>query len=879
MKQWFADYIWPGLKILSKTIAYGILLGSLVIAIYPSVTALAALVKRALSRLPNSHFGNEVMPWLHAFSRPHHLWLLTTLILGTLLLIRAKQLANFLFRCFNYCMYEGTVVWIVCTAIALLNQNIWLRIFTVLATLLLTGVIAYLRTSFLRDERPTVINADCAVARLADDRLGRVAFIDSLTKRVLDDSAPVIAVIGAYGDGKTTVLNFLAEKLHQRGATVVHFQSSLPGNEASLVSSLFNDIGKHLHQRFFTQPLSRTLGRVARTFSGLIPKAPSGLQAILADPSQDDILNEFNDRLNNLPVRKVVVLLDDMDRMQGPELRTLLKIIRAADEYPKLSFVCAFYKKALVDALIRHQVVQGVTLDYYSTAGRASGQIRGQWTSDDTHAGYEYLEKFFPVQIPVPKLDDVQAGKEFDDRFNQFAKANGLPQLPEDTSEFDKAFGPLWTNIFRYALTNLRKINAYFNALNSSYGLIKDEVNLLDFMCIELLRQTQPDIYDKVFRHRSLFYFPEWDVFKWGERTVEVDKGKAKQRRHDSFTRLFQSLYGEEREFTLSLLAVMFPKVEEFYDEERGARSLGAANDSEAKADSDKRIYHPDHFGTYYSLHVPEGYVSTQELKSLLDDASQIQVEQEAKEFFANYLHKQSGNRRYRLFTKLTRFEAPLEPAITRALALAIAAESDTYQHDDLEIGEYGSAIRAELVLANRLKDGPGITELLKDVIVQSSTDSLAIRVFQFSIDRESNKIFDRWDFVGIEELKGAFAHRMKSRYFPGGEQSIYAPSTTFRDWQALFTWANIGDEAKNDVKSYLRDEFTKRPWSIGKHISWLIHSLDSDGGKKAVDGIFPLKELAAMARNQDPTQWSKNQQKFVTRIIKDYGGSDDPTV
>ena len=69
--------------------------------------------------------------------------------------------------------------------------------------------------------------------------------------------------------------------------------------------------------------------------------------------------------------------------------------------------MCAFNKKALVDALVRHQALDRITLSSTNSA-MLSGTAIGQIVADDTRAGYEYLEKFFPVQVPVPKLDEVQ---------------------------------------------------------------------------------------------------------------------------------------------------------------------------------------------------------------------------------------------------------------------------------------------------------------------------------------------------------------------------------------------------------------------------------------------------------------------------------------
>jgi len=591
---------------------------------------------------------------------------------------------------------------------------------------------------------------------------------------------------------------------------------------------------------------------------------------MFTEPSQQDELQELTDKLATLPVHRVVVLLDDMDRMQGSELRMLLKIIRATEDYPKLSFVCALNKKALVDALVRHQVIDRLTLSFAATHGTMpSGTAVGQVSADDTRAGYEYLEKFFPVQIPVPRLDDGQIGKEFDFRFNQFVERSGLSMLPEDTAAFDEAFRPFWKPYFLPSLNNLRKINSYFNALNASFSLVKGEVNLIDFMCIELLRQIEPEIYEQVFKNRSLFYYPEWDILRWDEREVVLDDTKKKMHFDGAFDQVFRNLHGPERDFVLYPLGKLFPKVNAYRD----ARRLSSiTTPSESEADKNKRIYHPDHFSTYFSLHVQEGYLSSQELDGLITGANEKATVAEAQTHFINYLRSLIGLKKYRFFEKMLRLADKLGLPQARALATAIALESSSLAHDDFDMGEFGTAIRLELVLANRFKDSSEITKVLSDVIAQSTSDALVQSIFHFATEKHSNKIFDNWEFVDTAVIRTGLATRMKSKYFVGGEESIYAGKGTWREWQGLLWWARVNDEERENVRQYLGDEFKRRPASIGKHILWLTPSIENSSWEKIVDDLFPLSKLAALAKKHGSKSYSTEAEKnAVMKMIDKY--------
>lgn len=857
----------PGLKIVSPSVVNGVLGGSLLALLLPSIVSVGSLLATKLASYRKEHLASN--PWFQALVRPEHLLPLVIVMAISAVFFRRSSLVFFFRRCRSAIAYDASLLWAACTFFAWLEPRWPARVVFVLACLLITAAIVSLRTPFSVDS-DALVRVDRPIAAFSEDKLERKPLILSLVTRLVSDGAPVIALIGAYGDGKTSILNLLENELKGKKTIVVRFKSSLPGDDLTLVSTLFNSISKQLRSRFFVRRLRNVLKRFARRISGLVPTAPAGLKEMFAEPSQQDELQELTDRLATLPVHRVVVLLDDMDRMQGSELKTLLKIIRATEDYPKLSFVCAFNKKALMNALLRHQTIDRISLSISSTGETVpSGTAVGQVAADDTRAGYEYLEKFFPVQVPVPKLDDGQIGKEFDFRFNQFAERNELSLLPEDTAAFDKAFQPFWKRHFLPSLNNLRKINSYFNALNSSFSLVKGEVNLIDFMCIELLRQTEPEVYEQIYRNRSLFYYPEWDIARWDEREVAIDNTKAKKRSDAAFDQLFRNLHGSERDFVLSLLGKLFPKIN-VYRDARGLSSVEAP--SESDADTNKRIYHPDHFSTYFSLRVQEGYISSQELNRLIASTSEKATSAEAQTLFTDYLHSLKSLKKYRFLEKMMRTTEALGLPQARALASTIALESSTLAHDDFDMGEFGTAVRLELVLANRFKDSPEITKVLIDVISQSTSDALAQRIFHFSTQKDSNQIFQKWEFVDAEALKTALAARMNKKYFAGSEHSIYADKTSWKEWQALIWWANVSDKEREKVRKYLAYEFERRPASIGKHILWLTPSLLTPSGEKVVDDLFPLSQIAELAKKQGAKSYSTDAEKHaVMNVIEKY--------
>lgn len=106
-------------------------------------------------------------------------------------------------------------------------------------------------------------------------------------------------------------------------------------------------------------------------------------------------------------------------------------------------------------------------------------------------------------------------------------------------------------------------------------------------------------------------------------------------------------------------------------------------------------------------------------------DAKKSLNEGELQSYFVNYLSNLNSLKRYRFFGKMMRVGEGLDPVLAKALAIAIALQSHLLQHDDLDIGEFGTATRLELVLANQLREDAGITRVLKDVIMQATRSEI----------------------------------------------------------------------------------------------------------------------------------------------------------
>ena len=224
-----------------------------------------------------------------------------------------------------------------------------------------------------------------------EDIIGRAAVVELLADHALRLRTPIVALHGGLGDGKSSVLNLLRRAIEGQ-AIVISFSAWLPGSEASLATDLFKDIATECVKHVHVPQLRKRALAYARTVSGSVSYL-AGLKELLPTQSQREEVQDLREALSRVPM-PILVLLDEIDRMQKEELLVLLKILRGASSIPNVTFVCAFSEEAIKKEL-----------------GSPS---------------FDYLEKFLPVSVRLSAPDPDMLGACFQARLKMgLADQNG----------------------------------------------------------------------------------------------------------------------------------------------------------------------------------------------------------------------------------------------------------------------------------------------------------------------------------------------------------------------------------------------------------------------------------------------------------------------
>lgn len=312
--------------------------------------------------------------------------------------------------------------------------------------------------------------SDEPIKSWAEDALGRESLVDALTTKILISRAPIVALFGDFGSGKTSTLNLLREHL-QGKAVIVSFNTWLPGSQETLTSYLMADIASECQKKFVVPGLRRSTARLANALAETVPWLKGVPELFPATTQKDDIEN-LGLALRRLP-KRVVVLLDELDRMEAGELRTLLKVIRGISDLPNLSFVCAAERETLIRT------------------------VRGDLSEDSL----VYFEKFFPIAIPIPKIDDTNLRNAGVQRLSNALTSRLWFETEAEKRSFEEKISSLWDNAILPSCQTLRAIGLLANDVGVAAAPLRREADPIDLVLIEMLRRFKPAVYEVVARN------------------------------------------------------------------------------------------------------------------------------------------------------------------------------------------------------------------------------------------------------------------------------------------------------------------------------------------------------------------------------------------
>jgi len=213
-------------------------------------------------------------------------------------------------------------------------------------------------------------SADKPINTVQEDRFQRFNFskriADTITHRKSSDSI-VLGLFGEWGSGKSSILNLINNELSKESDSILllEFNPWMYNHEENLLLSFFKKIADVLGKNPITK--TETFGAYLEAFGGVF-KSIGFDNAKIGMALKSIDLEEFKNRINGfltMSSKKLVIIIDDIDRLDKQELSTLFKLIKLNADFTNTTYILSF-DEVMVSSAIGTKFGEGdrITIPY-----------------------------------------------------------------------------------------------------------------------------------------------------------------------------------------------------------------------------------------------------------------------------------------------------------------------------------------------------------------------------------------------------------------------------------------------------------------------------------------------------------------------------------
>lgn len=401
----------------------------------------------------------------------------------------------------------------------------------------------------------------------------------------------VFGVCGPWGCGKSSVLRMVARELESGRSKskplVVSFNPWWFSGHDQLLVSFFSQLGAALGRSDSATGITDigkrlgTLAKVLRPF-GWLPGArgiqdASDIVASLGDAAESlgeqlaadvhRVRAEIDEELRRSK-RRIVIVIDDIDRLTAEEIAQLFMIVKAVADFPNTVYLLSF-DHAVVCQAIRERL----HLD-----------------------GASYLQKIVQIRVDVPSPASTLLEEMFLTRLHDLVSEEPV------TAAAQRDFGNLFYGGIKGFFKTPRSVKTLTNLLRVLYPAVAGEVYWPEFVAITALQCFAPDTYHLIQHSHDRFTDQHYHLGRSAEREEEK-----------KFHEEWRSTVPEDiRDYVFEIVRRLFPKVAQAY----GGGSYASEFTSLWKAE--RRVRSVACFSRYFQLQVPAGEISEAEWQQFL---------------------------------------------------------------------------------------------------------------------------------------------------------------------------------------------------------------------------------------------------------------------
>jgi len=265
-------------------------------------------------------------------------------------------------------------------------------------------------------KQPEQYTADKPITKAEQDRFQRFNFSKRIAETIIQrksDESIVFGLFGAWGEGKSSVINFIDEGLNKKDDIItIHLNPWRYTDEESLLINFFQKIANSLDEELNNnKEKAANFVKKYGGFSKFFGIDNKDISNAIADTKLEDFKKRVDGFLSESSQR-LVIFIDDIVRLDKQEISVLFRMIKLTADFSKTVYILSF-DESMVAAAIGERFGNG-----------------------DVAAGENFLEKIIQVPLTIPKAQPEALKKFCFDLLNNAIDSNGIDLSEDEANRF-----------------------------------------------------------------------------------------------------------------------------------------------------------------------------------------------------------------------------------------------------------------------------------------------------------------------------------------------------------------------------------------------------------------------------------------------------------
>jgi predicted KAP-like P-loop ATPase len=428
-------------------------------------------------------------------------------------------------------------------------------------------------------------SSDKPVKLIEQDKFQRYTFSKRIAQTIINRNSTdgiVIGIYGKWGEGKTSILNFIKEEIRkEESILILTFNPWRYNDEDKLMEDFFKKIATLLDKELETK--KEKFGKFIKKYGSLTSFFGADISYIGGNIGAVDleVLKERIDELLEDGENKLVIIIDDIDRLDKQEIYSLFRLVKLNADFSNTTYILSFDDRMVASA------------------------IGERFGNGNEKAGQNFLEKIIQVPLHIPQAQP--------DALEIFCselvyKAINESELELSDGEIQRFSSEFLSNVL-IRLKTPRLAIRYGNSLSFVLPLLKGEVNHVDLMLIEAIKVFYPNHYHFIKSSPDYFLSSYSSNYNF---SANVNAKRDELSEH--LEKLSSDLTKRENDAIIKLLKGLFPNVSEAFH--GTVQHDGITQEWE----KNKRIVSTSYFQRYFSYSIIQGELSDVMFDNFIDN-------------------------------------------------------------------------------------------------------------------------------------------------------------------------------------------------------------------------------------------------------------------